>query len=185
MKETVGSLARITGVSLRPWSGHAPLSLIIRGLIHVAICGVILTVLIRGFFGTETINASDAAMIRGLVIPGIIALIILMVIGAVRVLVGCIDLIPRKHIAGVVVSVRERKVGDVLPILAQRVLFERNENNIDRRRRRTEVVLLTDQGEQQWTVRNSRVARALTIGSRVRLTVTPLAGYVAQVEPLS
>src|SRR5690606_35387397 len=104
--------------------------------------------------------------------------------GALKVLVGILDLVPRKSVAGVVLSVSERKIGDFLPVLAQRVIFERNENNLDRRRTRTEVVLLTDQGQHQWTVRNSRIARALSTGARVQLTVTPLVGYVAKVETL-
>ena len=48
---------------------------------------------------------------------------------------------------------------------------------------RTEVVLDTDNGHQQWTVRKTATLRELRPGTAVTLTVTPLAGYVAQVTP--
>lgn len=185
LEKHTGIWARMLGISLRPWSGHAPLSLILRGLIHLAFCAFIITLIIR-FGGSDGVTGTDEelALVRGLVTPAVIVLVVLAGIGAARALVGVVDLIPRKSVAGVVVSVQERKVGDFLPVLAQRLIFERNATGIDRRRRRTEVVLATDTGERQWTVRSRRVEREIAVGARVRLTVTPLAGHVAKVEPL-
>lgn len=34
----MNSWSRLLGVSLRPWSGESPLSLILRGVVQVAIC---------------------------------------------------------------------------------------------------------------------------------------------------
>lgn len=185
MTSSVNQWSRFLGVSLRPWSGYAPLSLILRGLIHLAVCVFLLVLMLR-FAGGDGIGggAQELVFLRGLVIPAIIVLVVLATIAAARVLVGVLDLVPRKHITGVVTSVRERKVGDVLPHLAQRAIFERNANSLDQRKRRTEVVLLTETGERQWTVRNVRTQRLLQPGMRVRLTVSPLVGHVAQVQRL-
>lgn len=177
--------SRFLGVSLRPWSGYAPLLLVLGGLIHLAICAFLLVVMLR-FASGEGINGAgqELAFIRSFAIPASIALVVLVTIAAARVLVGALDLVPRKQVTGVVTSVRDRKVGDFLPRVAQRLVFERSANRIDRRKRRTEVVLLTDAGERQWTVRSAKTERCLGVGARVRLTVSPLVGYVAQVQNL-
>lgn len=186
VKATSQRWSQFLGVSLRPWSGHAPVALILRGLIHVAIFGIIVVALFRLISGEAVVMTSqDASVIRGLVVPLLIIFVVFVILGAVRVVLGALDFLPRRQVEGVVLSVRERKVGDFLPTLVQRYVFERNQNNLDRRRARVEVVLQTDTGEHQWTVRNRQVERELVVGARVQLTVSPLVGYVAAVRELA
>lgn len=186
VKATSQRWSQFLGVSLRPWSGHAPLALILRGLIHVVIFGIIVVALFRLINGEAGVMTSqDASVIRGLIIPMLVVFIFFVFLGAARVVLGALDFLPRRQVEGVVLSVRERKVGDFLPTLVQRSIFERNPNNLDRRRVRTEIVLQTQTGEHQWTVRNRQVERDLVVGARVELTVSPLVGYVAGVRELS
>ena len=177
---------RVLGISLRPWSGHSPASLILRGAIHVALCVFFLVLAVR--FSGETLTAATAeelGMIRHLGTLAVIALVVLAMIGALRILIGVLDLVPRRTYTGVVISVRERRLGDVLPIFVQRMIFERRGRTLEQRRYRTEVVLETTVGTKQWTLRSYAKARAFRQGSRVRVKVTPLAGYVAEVVPAS
>lgn len=129
-------------------------------------------------------TASELEYLKLLAIPVAIILGVLILIGAARVLIGVLDLVPRKKVSGVVMSVTERKMGDFLPYYAQKLIFHRDPTSIDKRRSRTEVVLRTNSGDRQWTVRSHKMRRSLTVGSHVQLTVSPLVGYVAQVEPL-
>ena len=183
---SVNQWSRFLGVSLRPWSGYSPLSLILRGLIHLAVCGFFLVLVRRFGSGDEIIGGeAELAFLGNLVSLATIVLAVLVIIAAARIVVGVLDLVPRSTVTGVVQTVRERKVGDFLPRLVQRRIFARNPTNLDRRKIRTEVVLLTDAGERHWTVRNRKTARLLQPGSRMRVTVSPLVGYVAAAEPVS
>lgn len=186
VKATSQRWSQFLGVSLRPWSGHAPVALIVRGLIHVVIFGIIVVALFRLINGEAVVMTSqDASVIRGLIIPMLVVFSCFVLLGAARVVLGALDFLPRRQVEGLVLSVRERKVGDFLPPFVQRYIFERNPNTLDRRRARTEVVLQTDTGEHQWTVRRSQFERELVVGTRVRLTVSPLVGYVAAVREVS
>ncbi|MGD4018462.1 hypothetical protein QT609_22800, partial [Xanthomonas citri pv. citri] len=80
---------------------------------------------------------------------------------------------------------KERKFGDILPYMAQRMIFERRQTGLDRRQSRVEVVLETDAGPRQWTVRSFKMRRDLHVGAQVNLSVTPLTGYVARVETIT
>lgn len=180
---TVNQWSRRFGVSLRPWTGHSPLGLIIRGVIHVAICLFMLNLLIRLAKGDEfAASAEEMSYLRNFAILGIIAVVVLAALGALKVVVGVLDLVPRSTVTGIVLSMRSRKFGDFLPVILQRMIFERNQNAIDRRKERRELVLQTPDGIRQWTIRKARFANELTEGSRVQITVSPLIGYVASVQ---
>lgn len=114
----------------------------------------------------------------------LIVLVVLITVAAARILVGVLDLAPRRRVTGTVLSMRDRKFADFLPHIAQQLIFRRNANAIDRRKVRREVVLSTESGERQWTIRKLATQRQLAVGSHVTLTVTPLAGHVAAVEVL-
>lgn len=185
-EHTVNGWSRFLGISLRPWSGEAPLSLILRGLIQLAISVFFLVLAARApGVAAEIGGEGELGFLRGALFFASIALVIFGVIAALRIVVGVLDLIPRRSVSGTVVSLTDRKVGDFLPRLAQRAVFERRESGLDQRRSRVELVLQTAQGAKQWTVRSSRVRRELRVGAQVRLSVTPLTGYVARVDPLS
>jgi hypothetical protein len=96
--------------------------------------------------------------------------------------------VPRRSVTGTVVSLTERKFGDVLPTFVQTAIWSRGlvrggGHGFDRRKIRTELVLETSDGHKRWTVRNHRHHNALNVGRRVTLSVSPLVGYVARVKP--
>ncbi len=178
---TVNKWTRFLGVSIRPWSGRSPLSLIIRGVIQVGIClffAKLFLDLARG--GEITMTADEARLVRGIGIMIVITLATLVVLGSAKILVGVLDLVPRSTFTGRVLSIRNRMYLDFLPNPVQRMIFERN-GRTDNRKWRTEVVLQTEDGMKQWTVRNAKFANLMRPGSIVTLTVSPLVGYVANV----
>lgn len=174
------------GVSLRPWSGSSPVSLIARGALQVAVSGFLLVVLVRISRG-DGMSALPGELdaLRRLTVPLAVIVGVLALVAVARICVGVLDLLVRRRVRGTVLSLKERRVGDRLPTFVQEMIFERNPQHIDRRRWRTEVVLRTDGGERRWTVRRSSVARALEVGAQVELTVTAIAGHVARAETLT
>lgn len=175
--------SRLLGISLRPWSGLSPLSLIARGLIRIALC-LFFAFLILQFLKSEELAAviGDNNGPRIVVVVLTITLILGAAIGVFSVVIGVLDLVPRRTVTGTVMSLGERKAFDFLPEFVQRLVFERNPNEIDKRRVRTEVVLRTDTGSRQWTVRKSGLVRDLQPGAHVALTVTPITGFVAHAQ---
>lgn len=187
--QSASSWSRLLGISLRPWSGHSPVSLIVHGLIQAAVCIFFLVLGIRASRDEAIIAAGTQAelgMLRNWLAMASIALIAITAIGALRLVVGVLDLVPRKTYTGTVVSMRERRFLDFLPHFALELIFNRRGNTmgVEQRKRRTEVVLATPNGDRQWTVRNSRLRRTIRVGETFRLTVTPLAGYVSAAEPV-
>lgn len=184
--ETINSWSRRLGVTLRPWAGHSPVSLLARGVIQTAISALILTSMLRFAATGEAVNAAEheLAALRPLVVMVMIVFGLSIGIGVFRIVIGALDLAPRRQVTGTVVDLRERRMGDFLPRMAQRMIFERNDQGLDRRKWRTEVVLNTPEGLRQWTVRKRSLEQFLQHGAQVLLSVTPLAGYVASVEPV-
>ena len=183
---TVSGWSRLLGVSVRPWAGASPLSLIVRGAVQLTVCVVLSIAGARLLWGPDAASfRGEAAAVHGVLVVIFLTLIVVTAVGALRLVVGMVDLVPRTSYSGVVVSLRGRKVFDVLPRPAQRLIFERGPNAIDKRRLRTEVVVETESGLKQWTVTRSDVLRTLRVGSRVLITVTPLAGHVAKAEALT
>lgn len=178
--------ARTAGLSLRPWSGHSPTSLIIRGAIHVAVSGVVLYFAFRMRSEDEfaTATESEFDFIRSFSTLIIIACIVMIIVAAVRIAVGIFDLVSAKTVEGRVVDVGTRRLGDILPGFAQEMIFSRRDSSYDSRRYRTEVVVETREGMKSWTVRNSRAKQLLQPGTHVRMKVTPIAGSVSQVQQI-
>lgn len=180
--QSVNYWSRFLGVSLRPWSGQNPLILIISGVIQVVLFSVI-TVFILGMRSELDSSLGEYAefgtflLLLGIVFAGIVLLALL------RIIVGVIDLVPRIQVQGVVESVSDRRVGDFLPQMFQRMLFNRISNNgLDKRQTRTELVLRTDKGHRQWTVRSRKARKKLRVGEMVTISASPLMGYVSNVE---
>lgn len=178
--------ARTAGLSLRPWSGHSPTSLIIRGAIHVAVSGVVLYFAFRMRSEDEFATATEAEFdfIRSFSTLIIIACIVTIIVAAVRIAIGIFDLVSAKTVEGMVVDVGRRRLGDILPGFAQEMIFSRRSHGYDTRRYRTEVVIETRDGVKSWTVRNSRAEQLLQPGAHVRMKVTPIAGSVSQVQQI-
>lgn len=174
---------RFLGITLRPWAGHSPWSLLLRGAIQVGISAFFFVLMARFAAGDGfTATAQEMTALRQLAFPVMIVVALMAGLGLFQLVIGALDLVPRRQVTGTVVDVRERRLGDFLPMPLQRMVFERNPQSIDRRRYRTEVVLDTPDGRRQWTVRSHSVRRALRRGAHVRLSVTPLAGYIAGVQ---
>ena len=177
--------ARIMGVSLRPWSGQSPASLLLRGAIQLAVCGFFLWFALRLATDGELAQyAEEFASLRLIALLIGVAAIGVGVLALARIAVGVLDFSTATEVTGTVVSVRDRQTLDFLPHSALQALYRRNPHRIDSRKRRTELVLHTDAGTRQWTVHKSGLVRELRRGDTVRLTVTPLAGHVSRVTPV-
>ena len=177
--------SRILGVSLRPWSGESPASLVLRGGIQVALCGFFLWFALRLATDRDvTRYTDDLASVRLIATLMAVAALGVALLGLLRIGVGVIDFLSTSEVTGSVLSIRGRQSFDFLPHAALQLIYHRNPGRIDNRRRRTELVLQTASGTRQWTVRKHRVVRELRRGSTVRITVTPLAGHVSRLSPI-
>lgn len=180
---SVNQWSRILGVSLRPWTGRSPLGLIVRGTIQVAINVYLFSLLTRLAKGDEfTATTGEMDYLRNFALIGMVVVVVVGLLGALKIVIGVLDLFPRSTITGTVISVRDRKLGDFLPTIAQRMIFERNAQALDKRKLRKELVLQTPDGIRQWTIRKTSVLRELDTGTVVQVTVSPLVGYVSSVQ---
>lgn len=179
---------RFLGVSLRPFSGHAPLSLVLRGALQAAICIVLLVVGFRMRTEMRQLAAADAgaAQLGGFLVLAGVVLVVLALAALLKVAVGILDLVPRTSVPGTVVSISERKFLDFLPDALNNALWDRK-NNVgqswaERRRVRHELVIDTGDGTRAWTLRNRQKARGLRPGQAVTVVASPLVGYVDRLE---
>lgn len=181
----MSSWQRLLGISLRPWSGHSPTGLLIRGAIQIVVFGILIYAIANLLSGNdESAPVEQLAPLGGLAIMMIIVFSLTLLRALALIVVGGLDLFPRQTVSGTVVSMHSRRVGDFLPTFVQHQIFaRRNSNGIDPRKTRFEVVLATPEGHRQWTVRHSRIRNQLREGAHVRLEVSPLVGYVARVHP--
>ena len=185
LPNSVNSWSRILGISLRPWSGHSPASLLIRGVIQIAISGFFLWLAFR--FATDGDLSQYTAEIASIrLIATLIAVAATggAVLGLLRIIVGLVDLLTSSEVSGTVVDVRDRRTLDFLPHALLALIYARDPGRIERRRRRTELVLKTDTVVRQWTIRRHQTFQDVRPGTAVRLTVTPLAGHVSRITPL-
>lgn len=173
--------ARFLGITLRPWSGHSPFSLLLRGGIQTAIA-------VGLAYLAMTMDRDEVALdpaVRSILVPVLLIAIItvgyLLLTGVSSLVVGVLDFGPRKTFTGQVVSDRERKLGDFLPLFVQRMIWNRG-SGIDKRKTRWEVVLRTDTGEQAFTVRKFATRRLLQSGAYVTVQATPVAHYIDKVQ---
>lgn len=181
----VGRAEHVLGRRLRPWWGTSPYRLLGRGLVQ----GVILGVLGYGALGVLTgryeVPAElpvAAGTIRLVAILAVVLAALGLVYSLVRVVVGALDLVPRHTVEGVVLSVVERELGDTLPWPVRMLLRarERRQDHTTHRRTHLQLTLDTARGPKTWTIRG-RFGQ-LAPGRHVRVTATPLLGYVTRVE---
>ena len=186
--EKTTSWTRFLGVSLRPFSGHAPLSLVLRGALQAAICIALLVVGFRMRTEMRQLAAADAGAAQPggfLVLAGVV-LVVLALAALLKVAVGILDLVPRTSVPGTVVSISERRFLDFLPDALNNALWERKnivgQSWAERRRVRHELVIDTEDGTRAWTLRNRQKARGLRPGQAVTVVASPLIGYVDRLE---
>lgn len=186
------STSNLLGITLRPWSGMAPARLAMHGLVHAAIGIFVSYWCIRIAGGslqgdTEEV-AKIASVIRMLAFPLTVLGLLFTLYGLLRLVVGILDLTPRHEVTGIVVMAGSRQFGDVLPRIVQDLIFRRGRDNFgqrnnDNRRIRHELVLETAGGLKTYTV-NPGMALSVRQGQQVRLSVSPLIGYVATCQAL-
>lgn len=183
----VGRAEHVLGRRLRPWWGTSPSRLLGRGLVQGVILGVLGYAALGVLTGRHELPAElpvAAGTIRLVATLAVVLAALGLVYSLVRVVVGVLDLVPRLTVEGVVLSVVERELGDTLPWLV-RLLLRARDRRHDRdyvRPRRTHLQLTLDtaRGPQTWTIRG-RFGQ-LAPGRRVRVTATPLLGYVTRVD---
>lgn len=182
----VSTWARFAGMTLRPWSGTSPASLIGRGLVSLVISGVLAYFFLQILSpqsGIAGMASDELAFLESALVPAIIVAALMGLYAVARIVVGIIDFVPRRTVHGTVVSLRQRRVGDFLPRFLQHRIFGRGQHvGHDRRRTRTELVLSTAEGTRSWTLRDQRLASRLAVGRPVTIRVSPLAGYVAEAQ---
>lgn len=186
--ENVTSWTRMLGISLRPFTGHSPLSLIWRGAIQLAISIFFLVVGIKMRSSLKEISAVDpgAKQMSGIFVMFGFVLVLVLIYGLVKIVVGVLDLLPRSTVPGTVVSISERKFLDFLPDAVNNALWDRG-NSVgqswsDKRAVRHELVLDTGAGTKAWTVRSRKKLNTIRPGERITLTVSPIVGYVEKIE---
>lgn len=186
--ENMTSWTRMLGITLRPFTGHAPISLIMRGVVQSGICIFFLVIGIKMQGTLNEVSAVDAGakQLSGLFIMFGFVVVMMLIYGLAKVVVGVLDLVPRSTVPGTVVSISERKFLDFLPDVVNNALWDRGNNTgqswSEKRRVRHEVVVDTGTGTKAWTVRNLKKVRALAPGQRITLTVSPIVGYVEKIE---
>jgi hypothetical protein len=186
--EKTTSWTRFLGVSLRPFSGHAPLSLVLRGALQAAICIVLLMVGFRMRTQMRQLAAADAgaAPLGGFLVLAGVVLVVLALAALLKLAVGILDLVPRTSVPGTVVSISERRFLDFLPDAVNNALWDRKsivgQSWAERRRVRHELVIDTGDGTRAWTLRNRQKARGLRPGQAVTVVASPLVGYVDRLE---
>ncbi|WP_221184353.1 hypothetical protein [Paeniglutamicibacter cryotolerans] len=130
-----------------------------------------------------------AAGLRGLLMVAGFVLVLLTLAAAVRIVVGILDLGPRRSIPGVVVSISERRFLDFLPDQLNNALWDRGPNVgwswSERRKVRHELVIDTGSGTHAWTLRDAKKASGIRAGQQVTLVVSPLVGFVDRLESSS
>jgi hypothetical protein len=108
----------------------------------------------------------------------------------VKVVIGVADLFPRRTIEGEVVRRRTFRTGHRLPKVLQWTLWSgRNDHGQQRdQRRRTRHHLAVDDGSDDRVLARevrAEIAKQAPQGARVRIRVSPLLGYVSDIELLS
>lgn len=186
--ENVTSWTRMLGISLRPFTGHSPISLILRGAIQSGVCIFFIVIGLQMSATVKEISAVDAGakQMTGLLVMFGFVVVMMLIYGLAKIVVGVLDLVPRSTVPGTVVSISERKFLDFLPDFVNNALWDRNnpggQSWSEKRKVRHEVVLDTGSGTKAWTVRNRKRINALVPGQRVTLTVSPIVGYVEKIE---
>ena len=181
-------MVTVLGVSLRPWSGHSPISLIVRGVLEFAICIILLITGLNMRATMREMSAVDdgARQVGGFLALAGFALVVLALVAALRITVGVFDLVPRKSVPGTVVQVSERRFLDFLPDYVNNALWDRNgqagRSCSERRKVRHELWIDTRDGIRAWTMRDIRKAHGIRIGQRVTVVASPLLGYVDRLE---
>lgn len=184
---------KVRYLALRPAWGQAPWSTALGGLIQAAVMGffaVIAFMVADDEFDLSSLPDSSQRTIRlaALAVSAVAA--IGAAFAALKVVLGVADLFRRRVVEGEVVRRRKLRTGHRLPKVVQWLIWSRRDQNGLRRdhRRRTRYHVAVDDGTRDSIVAHqvrSKIFAQAPQGSRVRMKVSPLLGYVSEIEMLS
>lgn len=124
--ETANSWSRTLGMTLRPWSGYSPLSLILRGAVQIAI-GIFFLVFAMRLLSPDEDNAQALRYLSGTAVIVLVSAAIVALLGAVRIVIGVLDLLTSRTVVGTVMSMSDRRFLDFLPEQLEHVIFARGQ----------------------------------------------------------
>ena len=176
--------------ALRPGWGQHPGRAAFTGLVQALVFGVF------AYFGfyiaraESELDGLDDQQRKWVGLVGLIVAIgcsVLVVSAIIRVVIGVADLFPRRTIEGEVVRRRTYKSLHRLPRVLQWMIYSgRDQHGMDRdMNRRTKYHLAIDDGTDDRIVAysvESDIYGLAPQGARVRVKVSPLLGYVSQLE---
>jgi ribosomal protein L34 len=183
---------KIRYVSFRPGWGEAPWGVTFAGLVQTAMLAVVAWVGLS--LARETIDLADLPEgaqewlpLAGAIVAAIAGVVMLWT--AAKVVLGALDLFPRREVEGVLVRRREYRTGHRLPRVLQWALWSgRDSSGMSRdRQRRRRYHLAIDDGTDDRLVAyrcRSEIFRSVRQGATVRARVSPRLGYVASIDTL-
>lgn len=179
-------LSQLLGRRPRLWWGTAPSRLLMRGIAQSVIAGGAGYVGRRASTGTLDLAgaglADKEATFEKLGTLVLVVAAVWLAYCALRIVVGVYDLVSRRSTEGVVIAVRERVRGDVLPEIVQDFIWSRGDR-IDTRQSSMQVTLETSRGPAMWRVPHQLESK-LAQGRLVRLTTTSMTGYIKKIDVL-
>lgn len=196
--DATGRAESMLGRRLRPWWGQAPNRLLIGGLVRAGLFGLIIYGCWQVRYGSvdlADIDLPDGTLedhrntIETAALWVAAGAAVLAAYNLVQAVIGALDLFIRRSVEGQLLSAQERRTGDFLPGIVQHFWFRSRDssgmNRSVRRRRRYVVVIATSRGPRSWNVRLQDFSKVRSRnGSRVRLRVSLLLGYVSRIEVL-
>ena len=184
---------KVRYLALRPGWGQAPWSVALGGLIQGAVLGFFAVgafMVADDRFDLSSLPDSSQRTIRlvALAVCGIAGIGV--AFAATKMVLGIADLFRRRVVEGEVVRRRKLRSGHRLPKVVQWLIWARRDQSGMRRdhRRRTRYHLAVDDGTSDSIVAHqvrSKIFEQAPQGARVRMKVSPLLGYVSEVEMLS
>lgn len=185
---------RVVYPRLRPGWGMAPWGALGSGLVQAAVTGALVyggLLVARGEVDAVADlepETRDWVTLGGLVVAAVLLPVVLW--AGSRAVLGLVDLIPRRTFEGLVVRKRLVKTGDWLPRPLQWLIWSAQDQHSgvsrEASRRRTRYFAVDDGHGRRvvaYAVRPT-VFGAAAQGDSVRVRVSPLLGYVADVEVL-
>lgn len=179
--------------SLRPGWGQHPGRVAFEGLLRAVVFGVIAWFAVGVARADDELTSLDPDQREWVSLGAVIVAILAAVAaayGLVRLVIGVADLFPRRTVEGDVVRRRRFRSGHRLPRPLQWMVWSgRNDHGMRRdQNRRVRYHLAVDDGTDDsvlaYTVRSAIHSRAPQ-GAKVRMRVSPLLGYVSDLEMLA
>lgn len=184
---------RVRYLALRPGWGVAPWTVALTGAIQAAVYGVVAwagLMLAREEIDLTSLPEGPQRWLPAVGLGVFAVAAAAAAFALLKVVLGALDLFPRRIIEGEVVRHRELPTGHRLPNVVQRVMWSgRDQHGMDRRyRRRVRYHVAIDDGSRDSVVAyqvRPQLFRTVRQGSTVRARVTPLLGYVSELTELS